>query len=129
MKIILLILITGLCFADGYYVEIDKITKENMSDYILKTGEKLDTIVDSRIRIKFDTKEQYDRYCGGSNWKDKWDNYKNVTANLVIINSAISTQLSKELEDKAVQDKLVEIAKSEIEKEKLLSTPIEEPIQ
>lgn len=101
-KIILFLFLINLIFADEYYVEVDKITKENKSDYILKTGKILQPISADRIRIKFDTQNEYNSICGDINWEQKWIDYMAIKENSDKIEMAISDGINAANLDKKI---------------------------
>ena len=80
MKILMILLITLSCSADTYWVEVDSVTKEQESSYILKDGEvqaKL-PLGSSRIEI---TQSEYLAISDGKSWKKDYQDWKKIQIN------------------------------------------------
>ena len=89
---LLLIFCTSLFAEDKYYVEVDAVTKELKSDYILKDGDVLEDISADRVLIEL-TKAEYEASAGeASAWEAKWANWKKVQKNVDKIDLAISNK-------------------------------------
>ena len=113
MKIILFIIITSFCFADKYYVEINNVTKEQVSSYSVVTDEELTPVPYERTRIETSQKD-YESVGHPTDWKLNWSEYLNK--NVAVIDVKIAERISAIQREKDIENKLLEIAERELSK-------------